>query len=198
MHEPLHLAARLNIPSPEQRPLAGSGLEPLGARCARDVWNKASLPQFVDHCVATHHPHLEKRLRRAEKAIVMLAARRGLAQGHALEIAKVFVELADRVRANMADENRWFARLLQGADLDTDKLRESAVTRGVEALVARRLDQDAIAAMFEQIRSLASDDDVADDCLTYRTMVNELAALEEDYFLHRSEVDDQVDAALAG
>ncbi len=178
-------------------PRRDRGVTPSPVRGVGDAWNRNTAPQLITELVETHHARLEHRLRKAEKSIVMVAAKHGLAHGHTWELANAVVGLADGIRALITSESERLSALLQdgGGDREVD---DSQRVRLQASAVDCRFHHEAIAAMFEQIQSLQSDEATSLTCPTYRTMLAAIAALEEDYQTHWTELQDCFDALSPG
>ncbi len=163
------------------------GLEPLEVRCERSAFNRESAPQFVNHLLKTHHPHLEERLRRVEKSIVHVAAKHGLAHGNTWSLANIFVELAESIRDSLACEVRLLGTLplpAGGEDVDAVSWR----SRYEEFAATRQPQGEDLDAMFHQVTELTTE--VAASrcrCPTYCAMLDEVAALQRDYRTHCTE-----------
>ena len=161
------------------------GLEPLQARCQRAAWNRESASQFVNHLLKTHHPHLDERLRRVERAIVYVAAKHGLAHGSTWSVANIFVDLAYGIRGILEDEC-----LLLGSLSENEESAEMSFWRSrCDSFVgASESSRQEINELFREIRSLTSEDEVTKTrCPTYHMMLDEVASLEKDYRTHSSE-----------
>ena len=176
-HAPLLF--RRSAPDSAAQASAPRGLEPLDARCERSAWQRNSASQFVNHLIETHHPHLEKRLRRVERSIVNVAASHGLAHGHTWQLAKMFVDLGELLRRALESEIRILSPVLDDSGFYETHLEELE-----EYSIDRHLDHEAILALFDEIDSLATADVSVEPCHVYRTMLDEIAALEKDYQAH--------------
>lgn len=187
-------AVRLSVPA-DPPPVAVArrrGLEPLELRCQRSGGPRASLPHLASHLLDTHHPHLEERLRRVERAIVMVAATHGLATGHTWDVARIFVDLTARLRAVLEGERRLFSPLLSDAPHAGEPRAEDGSEFDAPWPSDERLDDhEEITAMLERMSELtAADSGDADErsaSPAYRTMLAEIAALRDDYHAHWSE-----------
>lgn len=157
------------------------GLEPLKIRCQRGAAGPFSVRRFARHLAQTHHPHLRDRLRRAERAIVAVAATHGLAAGNTWELAKLFVDLKERLGETL---NREHEQVSQAIYEESHGAGDSpAGWNAQEYSTERRSDHESFAATFEQIRSLTTTAGPSTDS-TYREMLAEFAALEEDCETH--------------
>ncbi|MCO6458570.1 MAG: hypothetical protein J5I93_24960 [Pirellulaceae bacterium] len=188
------LVVRLSVPA-DLPPVAAArrrGLEPLELRCQRSGGPRASLPHLASHLLDTHHPHLEERLRRVERAIVMVAAMHGLATGRTWDVARIFVDLTARLRAVLEGERRLFGSLL--ADVPHGDVRRAEDGPAFDAPWPsddRLDDHEQVGRMLERMSSLtAADGDDSDERAAspaYRAMLAEIAALQDDYHAHWSE-----------
>lgn len=185
---------RLSVPAvlPPVAAARRRGLEPLELRCQRSGGPRASLPHLASHLLETHHPHLEERLRRVERAIVMVAATHGLATGRTWDVARIFVDLTARLRAVLEGERRLLSSLLpEVPQADLSRTANSPAFDMSEPDDDRLDDHERIAAMLERMSHLtAADSDDSDERAAspaYRTMLAEIAALRDDYHAHWSE-----------
>ena len=155
------------------------GLELLDTRCERSAWRRSSASQFVNHLFSTHHPHLAQRLRRVEKSIVNVAASHGLAHGHTWELAKMFVELSELLRGAMASEARNLGPILEDSGVYDQDPYELDIF-----CIDHEQTHEEITAMFDRMQPLASADVSGVPCAAYQAMIDEIAALEQDYQTH--------------
>jgi len=161
------------------------GLESLQSVCARAACDRGSAAQLASHLTETHHPHLERRLRRVEAAMVHVAASRGLAYGNTWKLAEYFVDLSRLVRRLIAHERERFGALVQDAKVPGSAGGENPPSG--RSRHDRPFQPQAIASLFRQMQALVKTDADAASCPAYQAMLHEIAALEQDYQSHRSE-----------
>lgn len=136
-----------------------------------------STPELVAHLVARHHAYLRKALPAIEPLVARVARVHGTHNPKLAALLEEVSELRAELEPHLDDEESEIFPLLMSRDSDADQIaRKLAEVREEHERVGRSL---------ARIRQLCDDFSVPEwACGSYRMMVSELAALEEDTLRH--------------
>ncbi len=136
-----------------------------------------STPELVAHIVSRHHTYLRRTLPALEALVARVAGVHGGHNPKLPELLDVYRELRAALEPHLDEEESELFPLLMARGADPTAVREG--------LTSMREEHEEVGRMLDRLRSLADDFTVPDwGCGSYRMMMSELAALEEDTLRH--------------
>lgn len=142
-------------------------------------WNKASLPDLMDHIVTAHHGWLRRELPPLLEATNTVYRVHGAVHPELAEVAATLQKINDAVLPHLDEEEQTIfpaLRKLVAGEAPADIAKQ---------LESMRSDHDELGAELHRLRELTDGFKVpADACAKYREMLNGLTALERDMLQH--------------
>lgn len=143
---------------------------------ALDV-TRTSTAELVAHIVSRHHTYLRRTLPMLETLVARVAGVHGGHNPKLPELLDEFRELRGALEPHLDDEESVLFPLLMSRSPDPSELKSG--------LTGMREEHESVGRTLERMRALADDFSVPEwGCGSYRMMMSELAALEEDTLRH--------------
>lgn len=145
---------------------------------------RGSPTELVDHIVETHHEPLRKELPSLAQIVTKVARVHGHNHPELRDVETTFQELRREMQEHTEEEEVEVFPLIKKLD-QGDRLSDEERTRLREEFEDLEADHEETAAYLDRIASLTDEYTAPDDaCMSYRTMLDRLEALEEDTHLH--------------
>lgn len=140
--------------------------------------------EIVDHIVETHHEPLREELPALGQLVEKVARVHGQNHLELRDVQTTFEELASEMREHTTEEEREVFPIVEKLDRG-EQLDETERKRLRTALDDLEDDHDQTAAHLERLADLTDGYTAPEDaCVSYRSMLNRLEALEADTHLH--------------
>jgi regulator of cell morphogenesis and NO signaling len=144
----------------------------------------ATLGSLIDHIVADHHAYLKRELPRLAELVEKVESAHGARHPELAEIREIFAALKDELLLHLLKEEKILFPMIKQLDLATEMPHFYCVTSANPIRVMEREHEETGVGLARLRAITGSYEPPADDCATYRAMLDGLAELEMDLHLH--------------
>lgn len=146
-------------------------------------WTAASLPDLIQHIVATHHDYLREELPRLDQLMAKVLRAHGGNHAELARVDELYRALADDLMPHlMKEEQILFPYIRQMAQGQAGSSCFGSVQSPIRVM---EMEHEAVGALLAELRAITDAYTApADGCATYRALYDGLETLERDLHLH--------------